>query len=512
MMPNFKDAALNIATLGYHGYRRSLQLEAELKDLRTKAGTSSYDSGGSVQIVNIKDGSYGDKPARKLNPKQLREYAERNPWLRSAIDIYRDIAGNAEWRIEPVDRDKKMDQGVAREVEQLLQQPNELGQPYAELKEEFIEDYLVLGIGAMEMGIRRDLTPYGLYEIDAANFAIFTKWNGDLKKPHYAEVNTVGDPTKLFLDPQAMVLVNRKGTSRKLGLSHVESLVRSVSALLDGDEFLISQVLSTSPKGLLHLGENVTPQQVAEARARIQNSSYPFVVTGGTKAPQYMPLSLSPEQLKVLDAQAWFVREIATIFKIPTAMLQLAVDTSRANTEAMLQMAEAVGLANLIWRICYLENARLVLPYGPFSKHNVRIGYPILSAKDASKQTEITRLSMGGKSWKTPNEARIENGLAPIDEPIYNQIIWDDGKNGPIPLEALQARYYEDNGKLKEVVETDPNADPGAAPEPNQPDGQEGPEQEPTDEGQGQDDEQQPSDDKSGKNGKGKWRKAQRRR
>src|SRR4051794_8705523 len=130
-MPNFKDAAKNIATLGYHSYRKSLQLESKLDALHKNASSQQIGNGSS-QVVNVSDGATADRPVKKPNVKQLREFSRNSVWARAALDIYRDVVANAEPQIVPVDRDKKQDQGVKREIEELLGHPNELNQPYSE--------------------------------------------------------------------------------------------------------------------------------------------------------------------------------------------------------------------------------------------------------------------------------------------------------------------------------------------------------------------------------------------
>src|SRR5437868_14918437 len=52
----------------------------------------------------------------KRNVRTLRNYAEYSIWVRAAIDIYRDVAAQAQYALMPVDPKKPVNEKVKREI------------------------------------------------------------------------------------------------------------------------------------------------------------------------------------------------------------------------------------------------------------------------------------------------------------------------------------------------------------------------------------------------------------
>lgn len=445
--------------------------EAFVKSLRDLAvtGDTITTPQGSVGVVRTFN-SPESNLFKKQNVKMLRNYAEFSIWVRAALDIYRQAISQAQWTLTPFDPEKPTNRTVDNKVRAVLVKPNEARQPYSEIQEQFVEDHLVVGHGANELLLRRNTELMSIVPRDAATIGIVKGWDGtDPAKPRYAIINPAGQPLQYFADAQMMTLVNRPRSYDQLGLSHVEVLDTTVKALLSGDEYFLRQVTSPAPNGALSLGMGITQAQVDEVRAQIQNVKHKFMVMGGTTDPKFIGFNATEDEMKLLDTQVWFVRQVAAVFQLPTAVLQLSVDTSRANTEAMLKNSDS-GPGALLWRIRELENMRVVGSFGPVEKHNVLLDYPIMGKRDEKAQAEVTRTGLGGRGWITINEARKANGQEMLEDlEIADEVLLTVGGN-VVPLSVLNDQFFV-------------NPTPSTT-QPNQPPNANGSEQEPTEPGE----------------------------
>ena len=396
---------------------------------------------GAIAVVRTTSADKSSRFFKKRNVATLRNYSQYSTLVRSAIDIYRNCIAQAELQVVPVDPQRPMNESVRREILNLVKKPNTAGTPYSVIKEEFTEDYLVVGHSGIEKGIRRNLTPYGLWPLDAGRLAIVEEWDGlDTSMPRYAELTRSGQVNRWIPDSMAMVLVNRPMSYDVLGLSHVEALDTAVRALLEGDDSFLQEMIDRTPGGALDLGEGTTQTQVDQTRQEIQAVRKAFIVMGGTKNAKFVNFSGSERDIRKLDKLMYFKRQVAAIFQLPMAMLGETVDTSRANTDSLLENADK-GPGALLWRIKEMENTNIVLPFGPYEDHNCMIDYPIMSRRDEKQQAEISKTQIGGIAWSSVNEARRASGMEPRKEKVADDVLITIS-GGVIPLSALEKQYY----------------------------------------------------------------------
>ncbi|HZS47754.1 MAG TPA: phage portal protein [Blastocatellia bacterium] len=430
---------------------RISQLEAEIKSLRDAAITGEYDSSsGLISLYppndRSSDGFNTTRFFKKRNVRMLRSYAEYSVWVRAAIDIYRNVIEQAEWTLGPEDSNRPTNEESKREISNLLKNPNPAGTPYSLIKGQMIEDFLVLGHGAIEKAINRDQTPYQLIPLDAAKIAFVPGWDGtDPTKPRYAQLDSAGSKVlRWFPNSMLMVMVARARTYDPLGLSNVEMLDFCVRALLEGDDYLLNNVLNGSPSGILNLGMGVTKQQVDDFRQQITAAKKSLAIVGGTENSSYIRFTGTEREMRVLDTLPWFVRQVAAIFQLSTASLRLAVDQSRANTEAMFENDQE-GPVALLWHIRQTENANIVKPFDIRGTDNLILDYPLMSRRDELQQAEISQIQTGGLGWSKINEARREAGLDPLDLPIAEEVLIDTPA-GPVPLSKLNELHFGRQG------------------------------------------------------------------
>lgn len=391
-------------------------------------------SGSSVTVVT----STGVADSKR-NVKRMRNFAEYSKHVRTAIDYYRTTVGRAMPTVVPYDEKKPISKKIQTQIEALLLQPNQLKQPYSTVKEMLVEDYLVVGHGATEIQLNRGGEPMGLYPLDSARLGFLNNWDGNPKKPRYVlldeGVSAVKSPV---FDQQAMVLINRQRSYDALGLSHVEVLDLTIQALLNGDEFLLNQVMSPTPNGALNLGQTATPQQVSQVTSAIDRVKRAFIVLGGTEGAQFIPFNATEREMRMLDTQEWFVRAVAMVFQLPLILFGLHLEQNRANTNALLAEKQE-GLGALLWKIQEAENACIAQKFGTFAEHNCMIFYPVFNHRDAAQQAGVTQTMTAGRGWITLNEAREQNGQEKLPNPSADQVWFGEG-DAMVSIEMLDEK------------------------------------------------------------------------
>ena len=425
-------------------------------------------SGPGVAVLDLGAGTAYSNLLRKNNVEMLRNYAKYSTWVRAALDYHRRMLGRALFEIVPIDTQDKpsrRDKQVKAAVELLLRHPNVADESYGYLKEIAIEDYLVVGHGCIEMDLNRDLTARSLRVLDAARIGFVKKWDGtDRSVPRFClfKDKTGSTIDRYLAHEQVFCLVNRPQSDTKLGFSHVEALHRSVLALLSGDELMIKQLLQPIPESLVNLGEGSTKAQAEEFKYQIQQVREKFAVIAGAKDPKVFRLSATVDELKVLDGQEWFVRQVAAVFGMSTAKLKLSVDTSRANTETMYA-DDLEMITGELTRIEELETATFINRYSYQGEINLKFSYPIMHRKDEKQQADIGK-TQTGQPWASLNEARMRTGEKALDEnqfPYVNEPIINMGKGvPPLPLSVYTEvidDYRKNIGKKPE-----PPNDPAA--------------------------------------------------
>lgn len=424
--------------------------EKEYIDQTLAQSTTVIDTGRGRNISAVLE--------RKPGANELRSFARNSTWVRAAIDYCRRTAGRAQFELIPFDSTEKLsrrDKQVKQQIELLLAHPNEADSSYSEMKEMMLEDYYTLGHGALELDLARDLTVLGIRPLDAAKIGFVRDWDGtDPAFPRYCEFDEKNPArVKRYLaHQQVMCLVNRPMSYTRLGYSHVEALYKTVIALLSGDDHLINQILNPIAQKMIDLGENATAAQVETFKYEILQVKDALAVTGGGKGTKVHNLSGTAEEMKILDGATWFVRQVAAVFGISTAKLKLAVDTSRANTNAMMD-DDIEAVTGELTRIEELETATFIKRESYLGDLNLKFFYPIMHRKDERQQAAIAKMQTN-QPWASANEARTRTGekaLDPNDFPFADEVMVNTGKMY-VPM-SIYSRGME---QMQKLLETDP--------------------------------------------------------
>lgn len=451
-----KDSLIDAMTITSEAYPVPKSFaELEIKDFSSGAFPAT------VTSVDIPD--QREQVDKKQNVRQCRVYAERSWAVRTAIDIHRNFVFRAKPDVTAIDYKQPFDAGIKKSIEDLLSQRMLEGDSYASIKEKILEDFFVVGYGAIELFVRNDTTPYDMSAFDAEKLGFVRKWNSRNKdRPRYYEIDSAQKAVRAFSDKHMMTIINRERTYdlpglSKIGLSHVEVLCLTIEALLSGDSHLLTELRTPAPSGALSLGPELGPDVADKVRAKITNAAaqWAFIVFSGAKNPKFIPFK--ERDLKALDKQAWFVREVCSVFGLPTVALAQKLDTVQSNTDALLE-EKAEGLKDSVLRIAQMENMEIVNKFGDPRKHNLQIIYPVLGRKDELKQAELLAIQLGGQqSWATINEARRASGLETVDNKAADDILINTS-TGLVALSKLDDQLYSDQPPTGT-----PSQDPGKA-------------------------------------------------
>lgn len=410
-----------------------------MRDMST-AGQLIENQSGIVGTVRVGDGyDAGRYLFKKQHVALLRQFAEFSAQVRIALNIHRTFASLAQIDIVPADSQKKMDKGVEKELIDLLDRRMTSGDEYCDVKEKYLEDYFVLGHGVSEIWPTRKGTPYNITSIDAAQLAFVQGWDGaDPNAYRYALLNLQRQPVRWFKDSEVMLMLNTGRSYDTLGLSQVEFLDTAIRGILAGDGKLLADLQNPAPSGALNLGEGVGKQKAESVRQYIQTATrqaHAFIVLAGASKAEFVPFT--QRDLKWLDKQQWFVREVASAFGLPMAMFGFHEDNNRSTLDGLLEQANE-GLIITLKTIKRVENANITKKFGDVSDHNCLIDYPILNRKDEMKQAEITAVQIAKQATISINEGRRASGLDPLPYPIADQVLIAVPKGLPIPLEMLE--------------------------------------------------------------------------
>lgn len=393
----------------------------------------------------------------RMQPSQLRRWADNSEWCRAAINHRRVQVSGAEWGIVPVDDKAPIDETLKATIELMLLHPNNKQKSFRELVEPMIEDILVLDRGVWEKEITVGGLPSALHLVDGATIRTRPLWNGDPNDPRYEWW-----PNNVFvsnlLDSQIVLMMANPTSHRVEGISPLEMLKHTIDADLEAREFNKRAVQQHAPNGILNLGENVGANVVDSFRmywdAEVAGKKQMGII-GGVKNPQFIQLGQTARDMQYMQWQVYLLRKIAAVFGISPQDLGITFDVNRANATAQQELSEDRGLRPLLRLVEEQINSKVIADFARArAKQKFRAGeidhttmrlaialthvnprdhtdifrklhaanvlnmafrYRMKSAKSARDQAEFNRYSLAGFPWMTINESRKDDGRDPIE-------------------------------------------------------------------------------------------------
>jgi len=406
----------------------------------------------------------------KANVKLFRHWAEHSEWVRAAINIRRDQVAQAEWTIAPVDAEKPFSQKLADQITYQLNHPNPRDDSWRTFIQPIIEDILVLDAGCVE----KERTLRGqiayLHAVDGGEMKVSRFWAGEPEEPrYYWYPDALGRAAAKFTNGDFIYVMMNPATYRVVGLSPLETLKLTIDAELSGHAYNSRQVQNAAPDGMLDLGEGARPEQIekfkgywsAEVAGR---GAMAFI--GGSKNAKFIPFRGSNRDMQFLEWQIYLVRKVAAVFGLTANDLGLGFDINRANGEVQQENTEDRGLRPLLGLVQSHITQEVVQDRsngGP--DNNLAFAFTSLNLKESLSRAQINRLALAGMPWKTPNEARQDEGRPKLEGDIYDKLMANTSQGVVILDDVPSARELAEGKKSPAPPDGRPasGSGPGAA-------------------------------------------------
>lgn len=360
----------------------------------------------------------------KTNSAMYRNWAEHSEWVRAAINIRKTQVSSADWDIVPYDVDGDMNLTLASRARELFDSPNAKWDSFRGFIEPIVEDVLVLDAGVIEKV--RTLTDQivELWGVDGSQIKINAFWDGDPDEPRYFWYPDYQERARFRNDELVYIMAN-PSTYRVIGLSPLETLKMTIDAELMSSDYNRRQVTEAAPDGILNIGEGARPEDVERFKsywsAEVAGKGA-MAIIGGTKAPSFIGFRPNNRDMQFDEWQTYLVRKICAVFGIAPQDLGLTADINRANGEVQAQMTEDRGLRPLMHLIQdFLTREILWDPSFGGKEANLAFRFTQLNLKETKSKADINKLALAGTPWKTPNEARIDDGREPFG-PEYDDL------------------------------------------------------------------------------------------
>lgn len=369
---------------------------------------------GSAQLVFQERGKVG-----KSSAALFRNWAEHSEWVRATINVRKAQVSSADWDIVPYDHDKPFDQGLAAEVRSLFERPNTLVESFRSWVEPIIEDLLVLDAGTIEKERTLGGDIAALHAVDGGRVKINALWDGNPAETRYWWV-PVPQYEVPFRNEDLVYIMANPRTYSVLGLSPLETLKLTIDAEILGSQYNTRQVTNAASDGLLDLGEGARPEKVdafksywlSEVAGR---GAMAFI--GGTKGAKYIPFRGSNRDMQYAEWLDYLVRKICAVYLISPQDIGFTFNINRSEGEVQQEMSEDQGLRPLLALNQDYFTREIVWDAsfgGP--ENNLAFRYTRLNIRETKSKADINKLALAGMPWKTVNEARLDEGRAPIGD------------------------------------------------------------------------------------------------
>jgi phage portal protein BeeE len=405
----------------------------------------------------------------KTNVQLLRSWAENSEWVRAAINVRKTQISSAEWGIVPAKPEGANDINLTmqKRLTDLFEQPNARSDSFRNFIEPVIEDILVLDAGTIEKvrTVRGEVAE--LWPVDGGTIRVNALWDGDPDEPRYFWYPDWQERASFKNDELLYIMMNPRSYS-VLGVSPLETLKLTIDAELNSSEYSRRQVTEAAPDGLLHLGEGARPEDIDRFKSYWEMEvagKGALGILGGTKAPAFIQFRNTNRDMQFLEWNIYLVRKIAAVFGLSPMDLGLTFDVNRATSEVQMQQTEDRGLRPLMALIQEYMTREIVWDEAYGGKENgLAFRFLALNLKETKAKADINKSALAGFPWKTPNEARIDDGREPLGseyDDLFMVTPTGAVRLADVPtarevLEAQKAPKPSDDGQQKPAGQTSP--------------------------------------------------------
>lgn len=361
----------------------------------------------------------------KANVNAFRQWARGSEFIRTAHNILKDDVSGAEWSIVQFDKDgPKPAKRLQREITRLFLEPDE-GHSFKSFIEPYVEDILTLDAGSIEKDRSLDGRLRQLHIADGGEIKVNAFWDGDPDESRYFWYP--GNQEKASFKNRDFIYTMSNAVSYSpLGISPLETLKLSIEALLYGDDYNSRQLRGAAPDGVMDLGEGADQDSIDDFReywmAEIAGKGAIGFI-GGTSGAKFINFRSSNREMQYIEWLVWLARKVAIVYGLSPQDFGLTMDINRANAEQQSEHSEARGARPLL-SLVQDELTRKVVwdPSFGGSSNNLAFRFTALNLKETLTRAQQNKLALAGVPWKTPNEARRDDGREPLG-PEFDKLI-----------------------------------------------------------------------------------------
>jgi HK97 family phage portal protein len=380
--------------------------------------------------------------ASKASAPLFRNWAEHSEWVRAAVNIRKGQVSSADWDIVPFDQSADFNEDLAQQLRNLFNRPNPAVESFRSWVEPILEDILVLDAGVIEKERTFGGTVAALHSVDGGKVKVSTIWDGDPRETRYWWVPTPQYEVAFRNEDLVYVMANPR-TYNVMGLSPLETLKLTIDSEVNGSSYNSRQVTNAAPDGMLDLGEGARPEKVEEFKSYwlsevAGKGAMAFI--GGTKGAKFVPFRGSNRDMQYQEWLMYLTRKIAAVYGLSPQDLGLTFDINKATAESQLEMTEDRGLRPLLALIQDYFTREIVWDrtFGG-TANNLAFRFTRLNIKESMSKASINKLALANMPWKSVNEARLDEGRAPLGEindesNPYNKLM----ANTPLGLVLLE--------------------------------------------------------------------------
>lgn len=441
--------------------RQDLRQDALSRLDATKASPTGAARGESGQVGNwassSRVGNLHNQPIGVNNARLLRAFADGDEWLNAGINFLCDRVARADIAVLPQDERKRYNRAVLKDMELLLDQPNEYKDTWPMLIGSGSRDLLTLGQAALTKSMTPDRKPTALYAEDAANIKVYPAWSGNPDEPRYlyAEGSFAMAARSVPLRNDEVIVPFYHPATYRFGYGPVQVLVDTIRADLKATEAALRMVEMKPPPHLVHL-TGWQREKIRQLRADYESEiagRRELLFLGGDEPIQVFPLMFDAKSNQWLDYQEYLVRKMCAVLQCSPQDLGITFQINRATGEVQQEISNTKGYLPLLLLWEEYLNRECLDDYAPKLANgrtdrqalNLRVLFPEVSEAERrmhyARDIEIATNALAGLPAATLNQLLMMRGEEPV--PHGGNTFYVLTKDGPMPWLSYDNDYEE---------------------------------------------------------------------
>jgi phage portal protein BeeE len=207
-------------------------------------------------------------------------------------------------------------------------------------------------------------------------------------------------------------------------MSPLETLHNIVTAFLYGESYNLKYFENSStPRGVLDLGPNITEDQLDRFRTywqseTVQQPHRTFVVGGASSGAKWTPIAITPKDMEFTNYMNWLMKIILAVFGVTPSEVGWTEEVRGAPATGQLLQSTAFrnkAIYPMMDKISYYLTRDIV--WSEFGYDDLKFEFiEEQSLQEKMQKAQYDNMRLMSKIV-TVNEIRKEEGLDPIEEP-----------------------------------------------------------------------------------------------